>query len=147
MFLQLLETISFLTKNLKRSFFFCVCLPTPREGELGEQLPILTYSRLVKNPQFLSYNKVFFVYFWGVTKFLIQWWEFHSSKGGGGTAPPWIRPCPCPKLNWSNPLHNMPHYQCTLQKLPDASQCYFKSAVEYSSHRTMGIIWSHKIFA
>ena len=83
-------------KKFKKIFFFFVCLPTPREGELGEQLPILTYSRLVKNPQFLSYNKVFFVYFWGVTKFLIQWWEFHSSKGGGGTPPPLDPALPLP---------------------------------------------------
>ena len=31
----------------------------------------------------------FFTYFWGSTKFLIQWWWFHVSKrGGGSTAPP-----------------------------------------------------------
>ena len=34
----------------------------------------------------------FFTYFWGSTKFLIQWWWFHVSKKGGGDPPPVHRP-------------------------------------------------------
>ena len=37
-------------------------------------------------------QKVFFTYFWGSTKFLIQWWWFNGSKKGGDCPPPLTRP-------------------------------------------------------
>ena len=36
---------------------------------------------------FRTTEKIFFTYFWGSTKFLIQWWRHYDSKGGGGGSP------------------------------------------------------------